>query len=360
MVRFAAAVYALIAFVTRPEPYQRPWLGWLVLIGIFAWSAFVALQPRRRRPLVIADLVVATIAVLLTAVVDTRAVASATNTLPLIWPAAAVMSWAVWRGAVAGVIAAAVIGAADLVVVDPITRRTVHSLVLLGFAGGVVGFAAELYERTRRDIAVALEQAAASRERDRLARDIHDSVLQVLAFVQRRGAEIGGEAADLGRLAGDQEVRLRALVLGNAAQAEPSADGVGSDMPLDVLAELRHRAGARVKVSGPAGRVELPPGVGRELVAAVDACLHNVDRHAGPEATAFILVEDEPGEVVVSVRDDGVGFAAGRLEEARNQGRLGVASSITGRIDEAGGSVQIWSQPGQGVEIELRMPKGDA
>ena len=38
------------------------------------------------------------------------------------------------------------------------------------------------------------ELEAATRERERLARGIHDSVLQVLALVQRRGAELGGEA----------------------------------------------------------------------------------------------------------------------------------------------------------------------
>ena len=50
------------------------------------------------------------------------------------------------------------------------------------------------------------------RERERLARDIHDGVLQVLALVGRRGREAGGEAAELGRLAAEQELALRALI----------------------------------------------------------------------------------------------------------------------------------------------------
>lgn len=340
----------MVAFFTRPEAYQRPWLGWIVLAVMFGWSIVVAVQPRRGRVLVFADLVIATASVLFTPLVDTRELASATNTLPLIWPVAAVMSWAVWRGAVAGIIAAGVIGVADLLVVDPITRRNVHNIVLLCFAGGVVGFAAELYERTRRDIAAALEQAAAARERERLARDIHDSVLQVLAYVQRRGAEIGGEAAALGGMAGEQEARLRSLVLGRAT---PTSSGDS----LDVLAELRRLASGSVKVSGPAGQVELPVGPGQQVVDAVTACLHNVAQHAGPGAVAFILVEDEPDAVLVSVRDDGVGFAPGRLAEAQAQGRLGVASSIRGRINDIGGEVSVWSAPGQGVEVEMRIPK---
>ncbi len=58
----------------------------------------------------------------------------------------------------------------------------------------------------------ALEIEAATRERERLARDIHDGVLQVLAMVQRRASALGGEAAELGRMAGEQEVALRSLV----------------------------------------------------------------------------------------------------------------------------------------------------
>ena len=62
-------------------------------------------------------------------------------------------------------------------------------------------------------------------ERARLARAVHDGVLQVLTLVQRRGTELGGEAAELGRLAGEQEAALRALVQGNAATTAAAASG---------------------------------------------------------------------------------------------------------------------------------------
>lgn len=353
MTRFAATGYAAIAFFTRPEPYQRPWLGWLVIAGMLTWSIYVAVQPRRPGRLIAADLVIATLTVLATPLVDTRELASATNTLPLIFPVAAVMSWAVWRGAVWGVAAAAVIGVADLLVVDPITRRTVHNCVLLVFAGGLVGFAATLYERTRRDMAAALESAAAARERERLARDIHDSVLQVLAFVQRRGSELGGEASELGRMAGEQERLLRGLITGRAIPGAHSPQA-GS---VDVLGELRALETDLVRVSGPAGPVLLDAAVAGPLLDAVRACLSNVGRHAGDGATAYLLLEDEGREVTVSVRDDGVGFAADRLDHAVAEGRLGVAGSIRGRIGDLGGRVEIWSAPGQGVEVELVVPR---
>ncbi|SCE51271.1 Histidine kinase-, DNA gyrase B-, and HSP90-like ATPase, partial [Streptomyces sp. DvalAA-14] len=77
---------------------------------------------------------------------------------------------------------------------------------------------------------------------------------------------------------------------------------------------------------------------------------------------AWILVEDEADAVLVTVRDDGPGIAAGRLAAAADEGRLGVAQSIRGRLRDLGGSARWVSPPGQGTEVELRLPKrpGDA
>ncbi|NEA39217.1 ATP-binding protein, partial [Streptomyces sp. SID11385] len=97
----------------------------------------------------------------------------------------------------------------------------------------------------------------------------------------------------------------------------------------------------------------------RELTAAVAAALDNVGRHAGEEARAWLLVEDETDAVLVTVRDDGPGIPEGRLAEAAEQGRLGVAQSIRGRLADLGGSAALVSVPGQGTEVELRLPRPD-
>jgi signal transduction histidine kinase len=90
----------------------------------------------------------------------------------------------------------------------------------------------------------------------------------------------------------------------------------------------------------------------------VRAALDNVHRHAGEHAKAWVLLEDEPDRVTVTVRDDGAGMAPGRLEEAAREGRLGVAASVRGRLSDVGGTVAVHSAPGQGTEVELVVPRG--
>ena len=205
-----------------------------------------------------------------------------------------------------------------------------------------------------------------TRERERLARDIHDSVLQVLAMVKRRGTALGGEAAELGRLAGEQEVALRTLVSGGlppvaripADGAVPAREEPAERGPVDLRTLLAPFARDRVTLAEPGAPVPLPPSAARELAAAVGAALDNVERHAGEGARAWILLKDEPEEIVVTVRDDGPGIPEGRLAEAEDEGRLGVAQSIRGRLRDLGGSAELISVPGQGTEVELKVPKG--
>jgi signal transduction histidine kinase len=100
----------------------------------------------------------------------------------------------------------------------------------------------------------------------------------------------------------------------------------------------------------------LPADVADELVAAVTACLANVARHVGPDAPAWVYLEDAGDTVVVSVRDEGPGIPAGRLEAAAADGRLGVSESIRGRLVDLGGTAHLHTGP-QGTEWELTVPR---
>jgi signal transduction histidine kinase len=187
-------------------------------------------------------------------------------------------------------------------------------------------------------------------ERDRLARAVHDGVLQVLGFVRRRGAELGGEAGELGRLAGEQEFALRTLLTTGPAPV----DMYGRR---DLAAALRMLGTSRISVSTPAQAVELPARTVDELVGVVGAALSNVAQHVGPNAPAWVLLEDLGSGVEVSVRDEGPGIPMGRLDSALSEGRLGVAKSMRGRVLDLGGTISCDTGPGRGTDWTIRVPR---
>src|SRR5690606_41926592 len=121
---------------------------------------------------------------------------------------------------------------------------------------------------------------AATRERERLARRIHDSVLQVLAMVQRRGGELGGEAAELGRLAGAQEAALRSLSGSRPRVPEAGASSgaaAAGGAEVDLRSALTGHASPSVTVSTPATEVQLAAHADRQE-EAVGAAAHGNGR----------------------------------------------------------------------------------
>jgi signal transduction histidine kinase len=188
-------------------------------------------------------------------------------------------------------------------------------------------------------------------ERQRLARVVHDGVLQALALVQRRAPELGPDGVDLGRLAGEQEVRLRGLVQQDSRELlAPLGD-------LDLVQLLSSLQTARVHVAVPGTPATMPAETATEVVAAVESCLSNVRHHVGRDADAWVLLEALEDEWVVSVRDDGPGIPDGRLAESAAEGRLGVQQSVVGRMNDLGGAATLHSAPGQGTEWELVVPR---
>lgn len=101
----------------------------------------------------------------------------------------------------------------------------------------------------------------------------------------------------------------------------------------------------------------LPSARGEELLAVVRQALANAERHAGPHARVFILLEDEGSDVRVTVRDDGVGMDPDRPAAAEAEGRMGVSRSIRGRIADLAGTAHLDAAPGEGTEWEFLVPK---
>ncbi|RST03432.1 sensor histidine kinase [Streptomyces sp. WAC07149] len=377
--RLLTMVYAALLFAAAYRKFDQPAVaaGYLALLAVWTLATHrrVANAASCTKGFLVADLAVALTGILLTPLADThQRITEGGPTLPSIWTAGSVLAFALkggWRWAG---FASTFVAAANLVIHggDP-TRDTLHNVLLVWVASIAIGYVVEVARASEATLARALEIEAATRERERLARDIHDGVLQVLAMVQRRGTELGGEAAELGRMAGEQEVALRTLVSSGLVQpSRVSRDGSlgalvdtyeveepgAEEAELDLRSLLAPHAGSRVSFAEPGSPVVLPAPAARELAAAVGAALDNVRKHAGEGASAWILVEDWGDEVIVTVRDDGPGIPAGRLDQAEGEGRMGVALSIRGRLRDLGGSAELVSVPGQGTEVELKVPRG--
>jgi signal transduction histidine kinase len=377
--RVLTMVYAVLLFVVTPSKFERPWVavGFLAVMSVWTLVTLpkVANAARCTKRFLVADLTVALAGIMLTPLADAQAQTQDGPTLPTIWTAGSVLAFAIkggWRWAG---FASSLVAVANIIERGQPSRDTFHNVLLVWVASIAIGYVVEVARASERTLARALEIEAATRERERLARDIHDSVLQVLAMVQRRGTALGGEAEELGRMAGEQEVALRTLVSSGLVPTTRASEDVSlgavvrtvddDDQPdgpeLDDLRSLLARhAGSKVTLSEPGAPVLLPAAAAAELAAAVSAALDNVRRHAGEDAHAWILVEDWPDEVIVTVRDDGPGIPEGRLAKAEGEGRLGVALSIRGRLRDLGGSAELISVPGQGTEVELKVPRGKA
>jgi signal transduction histidine kinase len=357
--RLLSCIYALYFQIAINGDLDRPAIGWALFAVLIGWSVACAaayLQGYGRRPAwVIAELVVVVLLVLSTGFVASDQWVAANQSWPTtLWATNATISAAILRGPIVGMVAGVVVMAASATSkgyfsIDVGRNATIVIELAVGLA---IGMAAQTARRAHAELEDAARLAASLEERERLSREVHDGAIQVLALVARRGREIGGATAELAELAGEQERALRRLVsVGSTALPAVAATST------DLVGLLRARASDRVSVSLPATPVPLDAAVATEVDAAVANALDNVAAHAGADAHAFVLLEDLGDSVVVSIRDDGVGIPAGRLDQAVSEGRVGVAKSIVGRMDWLGGSARLNTGPDAGTEWELTVPR---
>jgi signal transduction histidine kinase len=210
------------------------------------------------------------------------------------------------------------------------------TLLLYVIAGSVAGYMTMLLRR-------AQDEVAAARARERVSRTLHDGVLQTLAVIERRADD-----PQLAQLAREQEWELREFLFG----------GDGKD-PADLGAQLRAAAarfedsfGGRVDVVLATDLPDLDPGLVEALSGAVGEALTNAGKHGHAQrVTVFTEPDDATGGVVCSVHDNGRGFELSKIREG-----VGLSRSIRGRMEEAGGRVEIDSRPGSGTEVRLWLP----
>lgn len=189
---------------------------------------------------------------------------------------------------------------------------------------------------------------------------LHDTVLNQLAVISASGDRLPPRVreaihADLAAIVGRDWFAVHP-----SEPAEP-------DAPLDArLARLRaaidQAAGdaLAVRTSGAAaGLAALRPETFDELVRATGQSVSNIRRHAGVDEAEVVLGGTDR-EVSAMIIDGGRGFDVPETSDVdstpQSARRLGVSVSIIGRLESVGGSAAVFSRPGEGTTVLLRVP----
>jgi signal transduction histidine kinase len=198
------------------------------------------------------------------------------------------------------------------------------------------------------------EQLSAVRYRieAKAAAMMHDTVLNHLAAVAN--SQDGKVSADLRRqIERDLEVLVGEEWLLDSD--EGGADSTRSDWVNSALYRAVDEAramGLDVDVSGEFAAVGLLDSArGTAVALAAKQCLVNVLKHSGT-TRAELVAYGTPTEVSIMIIDAGVGFVV----EDTGADRLGLRQSVRRRIESVGGSVQVWSTPGRGTSVMIRVP----
>lgn len=220
--------------------------------------------------------------------------------------------------------------------------------------------AGQLANAVQRLRAQALErEAAVAQERTFLARELHDSIAQSLAFLKiqvqllqsalRRG-DIGGAQANVAELeTGLQEslADVRELLLHFRTRAH------GGDIVTalqETATKFQHQTGLPAQVETHGNAVDLPPDVQIQVLHVVQEALSNVRKHAQARQVVVQVYKGAPWRFVV--RDDGQGFSTQSQVGATHVG----LRIMHERAATIGGRLHVWSTPGQGTVVELTVP----
>lgn len=204
---------------------------------------------------------------------------------------------------------------------------------------------------------------AVMQERERLSRELHDGVAQLVAHLLLRLDTIKGLVeAERPQEAGAELERLRGVADEIYGDIEDSIAGLRTNVAERGLIralqdyvdqfEERHQIPTGLRTDDAADR--LPPLAALQLFRLIQEALTNVRKHAEARETAVTLVSDEPGHLKVVIADDGRGFTpdSQRNDKARPLG----LTSMRERVEALGGTFQVQSRPGSGTHVTATIP----
>jgi signal transduction histidine kinase len=225
-------------------------------------------------------------------------------------------------------------------------------------------------ERARAENAALLaraREAAVLEERQRLAREIHDTLAQGLTGVvtQLEAAEAAlQDRPEAAREHLDTARRLARESLGearrsvNALRPGPLEQGRLVDAVAAVARGWSRASGVPATVTSVGEARPLPSETEVTLLRVAQEALANAGRHAAASAVALTLAFGD-GQVSLDVTDDGVGFDPAAPPSGNGSGGYGL-TAMRERVAALRGSLDVESGPGQGTTVVATIPAGDA
>lgn len=358
--RWAALTWAVVGTALSREQLTRPLLAVVLLAvaGVFtAATGYLAAT----RPALLANrvLLASEVALGITLLLGDGIVYEQTRSqsLPWAWPAAGIIAIGICGGQRAGLITAALVGAASLLTELFMLDRSqfVAAFSKIGLwllVGAIAGALTQRLRQAEREISLA-------RTREEVARELHDGVLQTLAVIQRRSDD-----PELSRMAKSQESSLRryladsrisGLRLGEDAGGSPtlSHNLEASLRTVSAQGEELHDLQVQVIVTSDCpDRPALPDELITSIAGAAAEAITNAAKHGNARKVTIFAEPSERSKdtfgLFVSIKDDGIGFDTEEMVEG-----IGLSRSIRGRLEDHGGAVKVRSRPGRGCEVQL-------
>jgi signal transduction histidine kinase len=210
-----------------------------------------------------------------------------------------------------------------------------------------------------------LRSRSAANERARVARELHDGIIQSVLGVQiqlhalsvpaaKTSRALASELNRLGTILRDETVSLRDMMQRLTPLELPPE--LLMDTICDVVQRFQRDTGISARFITPFDHLDLPPRACREVTRVVQEALVNVRKHSGARNVVVRLGASD-GACQLSIDDDGRGFSfAGRFSQADlERSRLG-PWVIRERVRLLGGKVVVESDPGHGTRIEVSFP----
>ena len=230
-----------------------------------------------------------------------------------------------------------------------------YALVALALAGVVVVLLRRRLKRAESEFRAVLG------ERNRIAREIHDTLAQGYVGVSVQ-LEVLAELLRMSKVeaATKQLDKTRGYVREGLADARQSIWALRSQDSGETTLPVRLRR--MVKAAGGGGLEAsfsifgayrpLEAEMEREILRIAQEAIHNVKKHAGAKH-AFVQLEYGPSEIALEVRDDGQGFAANDTPESP-EGHFGL-TGMKERAAAIGGTLEVTSEQAIGTTVRLRV-----